>query len=433
MRKSRYGGIWAAWAGAAALVAGGGAIGVAADADWLQWRGPNRQNHSPDQGINVDWNKTPPKLLWMGEGVGKGYSGVSLAGGKLFTTGNFEDGQGVAAVDAATGKILWKKSLTEKNPKHGYDGARCTPTIDGGRLYVVTSDGSVACLEAADGKVVWQRRFKEWDGKMMSGWGYSESPLIDGDRLICTPGGPQAMLVALDKNDGKEIWKSAPSDLGQNGKDGAGYASIVISEAAGVKQYVTIVGRGAIGVRASDGKFLWNYNRIANPTANIPTPLVKGDNVFVSTGYGTGSALLKLSAEGDGIKAEEVYFKKGDELQNHHGGMILVGDHVYLGRGHNNGFPTCIELADGKMLWGDKVRGVGKGSAATAFVDKHLIFRYQSGEIALIEATPTEYRLKGQFKPEYQEGESWAHPVIVNGKMYLREQNKIMCYSMTGE
>lgn len=409
---------------------GAGAGALASVGDWPQWRGPDRKNIAPDQGIGTDWKEKPPKLLWTAEGTGNGYSSLSIKQGKIFTTGNFSDGQGVVALDAVDGKIVWKKSLTEKNPKHGYDGARCTPTLDGDRLYVVTSNGQIACLKTADGEVVWTRDFKDWNGKMMSGWGFSESPLVDGDRVVCTPGGPDALLVALDKTTGKDVWASKPEGLGEAGKDGAGYSSIVVSNGAGVKQYVTVVGRGAVGVRAADGKFLWSYNKVANGTANIPTALVDGDQVFVSTGYKCGSGLVKLSRDGDGVKAEEAYFKKGEELQNHHGGMILLGGYIYLGNGHNNGFPACVKLDSGEIVWGGKLRGPGQGSAAVACVDKHLVFRYESGEVALIEATPEEYRLKGSFKPDYQEGKSWAQPVIVGGKMYLREQNKLMCYDV---
>ncbi len=183
-------------------------------------------------------------------------------------------------------------------------------------------------------------------------------------------------------------------------------------------------------MRASDGRFLWGYNKVANGTANIPKPIITGDHVFCSTGYGTGAGLVKLSKDGDGVKAEEVYFLSGKTFQNHHGGMIQIGDYVYSGAQHNNGFPACLELATGKIVWGGKLRGPGEGSAAIVYADGHLVFRYQNGVLALIEATPTEYRLKGSFKPAYQQGKSWAHPVIANGKLYLREQDKLMCYDV---
>jgi outer membrane protein assembly factor BamB len=281
------------------------------------------------------------------------------------------------------------------------------------------------------GEKIWSKSFsRDFGGKMMSGWGYSESPLIDGERLLCTPGGKDAMIVALNKSNGEEIWRAAVPELGDRGNDGAAYSSIVISHGAGVKQYVQLVGKGLIGIRAADGEFLWNYNDIANGTANIPTPLVDGDFVFCSTGYGTGSALLKLTKDGDGVKAEEQYFLDGNKLQNHHGGMLLINGYVYCGHAHNNGFPICVKMQSGEIVWGGNQRGEGSGSAAITYADGHLIFRYQNGQLALIEATPTGYHLKGSFKPAFQQGESWAHPVVANGRLYLREQNRLMCYDL---
>ena len=259
----------------------------------------------------------------------------------------------------------------------------------------------------------------------MSGWGFSESPLVDGDRVVCTPGGKNAFMVSLDKKTGATKWSTKIGDTGKKGKDGAGYSSIAISNAGGIKQYVQMTGRGVIGVRAKDGKHLWSYNPVANSTANIPTPVIAGDHVFCSTGYGTGSALLKL----DGKSAEEVYFLKPKVLQNHHGGMILIDGHIYCGHKHNGGDPICVELKTGEIKWGP-VKGAGNGSAAVTAVDGHLIYRYQSGHVALIKATPTAYELKGSFMPAHQEAQSWAHPVVSNGKLYLREQNHLMCYEL---
>jgi len=401
--------------------------------EWPGWRGPGRDAIAPAKGLLTNWEKEAPKLLWMKDGMGSGYSSVSIGHGFIFTTGNKKDGQHVVAAKQATGEVVWSIAITDKVPKHGYDGARTTPTIDGDRLYVVASSGKIVCLSAKDGKTVWSRDFSDWKGRMMSGWGFAESPLVDGDVVLCTPGGDDAMIVALNKMTGEEVWSSAaPKFGGQPGpvKEGAGYASIVISEAAGVKQYVTLVGRGLIGVRASDGEFLWGYGGVANKTANIPTPIVDGDYVFGSSGYQTGSALLKLSAKGDGVEAEEVYFLDPKQFQNHHGGMVKVGDYVYSGHAHNNGFPICLEFATGKIMWGGDKRGPGGGSAAVLFADGNLIFRYQTGEVALIEATPKAYNLKGVFTPEHQEGKTWAHPVIVDGKLYLREQDKLMCYEL---
>jgi len=404
--------------------------------DWPQWRGPLRDNKSSYVGINKDWAAQPPQLLWKTSGLGKGYASVSVQGDRLYTTGNTGSGQAVIAVNLADRSVAWTKTLTTSDPRHGWDGSRCTPTVDGDRLYVVTSNGSIACLETAGGDIVWQRDFRDWDGRMMSGWGFSESPLIDGDRLLCTPGSHTAMMVCLNKSDGSEIWKSAVDDFGSVGKRGAGYSSIVISEGAGVKQYVQLIGRGLIGIRASDGKLLWTYNRIANNTANIPTPIVAGNYVFTASGYDIGgSALVELSKTEDGVKADEVYYYGARELQNHHGQMVLVGENLYFGHGHGRGYPVCVDLPSGKILWNaqSQSRNIGSGSAAITYVDGYVIFRYESGPVALIEANPKEFTFKGAFTPDEVNGKAWAHPVVVAGKLYLRDQDTLMCYDIAAK
>jgi outer membrane protein assembly factor BamB len=272
---------------------------------------------------------------------------------------------------------------------------------------------------------------KEWGGKMHSGWGFSESPLIDGERVLATPGSKEAMIVCCNKKDGSLIWKSAFEKDGDAGTDGAGYASIVISNAGGVKQYVTLVGRGLVGFDAKDGKQLWTYNRIANKTANIPTPLIKGDYILTSSGYNDGgTALVKIEKNGTGLKASEVYYQTNKDLQNHHGGMVLDGDYVYMGHGHNNGFPVCFDFMTGEKKW-NVGRGPDGGSAAVTWVDGYMIFRYQKdGIVALIKASPEKYELIGKFKPAFKEKESWAQPVVANGKLFLREQDQLMIYDV---
>ncbi|WP_437186021.1 PQQ-binding-like beta-propeller repeat protein [Planctomicrobium sp. SH668] len=399
--------------------------------DWPQWRGKDRDAKAVDPGLKLDWEKKAPEHLWTIDGMGQGYASMSIVNDRLYTTGNTAEGQKVVCVDLPSQKVVWSTPMTSKAPEHGYEGSRCTPTIDGDRLYAVASDGQIFCMNTEDGNVIWKHSFEsEWDGKMMSVWGFSESPLVDGDRVVCTPGGDQAMMVALDKMSGDVIWKSPFSYNGERGKDGAGYSSIVISNAAGVKQYVQLIGRGLIGVQASDGKFLWVYDKVANDVANIPTPICFGNFVFASSGYGTGAALLKISKVRNVVKAEEEYFLDAKTFQNHHGGMVQFGDFIYTGHQHNKGFPLCLHVPSGKVRWGGNIRPVGDGSAAITAVNDQLIFRYQDGTLALINATPKAYQLKGTFKPEYQERESWSHPVVVNGKLYLREQDKLMCYQL---
>lgn len=398
--------------------------------DWPQWRGPNRDASSQETGLLKTWPEQGPKLLWSakqvnnGKSVGTGYSSLSIAAGRMFTMGD-RDKQGyLFCYDADTGKELW---ATPTHPAQG-DGTRCTPTVDGDRVYGVSRQGILVCLNAKTGAPIWQKDFKkDFGGKMMSGWDYSESPLIDGDRLICTPGGEEAALIALDKKTGAVIWKAPVSNTG-----GAGYASIIVAEVGGVRQYLTLLGnpRGIVSVDAKTGKLLWSYRKMANGTANIPTPIVKGDLVFTSTGYGAGAALLKMVKNSDGgIDAQEVYFHKGSTLQNHHGGLILIGEHIYGGHGHNDGQPFCLHMESGKFAWGP-VRGPGQGSAAIAYADGSLYFRYQDNTMALIEATPKEFNQTGVFNLPKGLGTGWQHPVILNGRMYVRGNNEILCYDV---
>jgi outer membrane protein assembly factor BamB len=393
---------------------------------WPSWRGPNRDGISTETGLLRTWPKEGPPLLWQMKGLGRAYSSVSISGGKIFTMGSRRRSTDLIALDLKTGKELWSAKVGGGNPN-------CTPTVDGGLVFALGRNGDLVCAKTGDGSIVWKKNFpRDFGGQMMSTWGYSESPLVDGDRLVCTPGAGDAMIVALNKKTGNVIWKaSMPDDVGDRGKDGAGYSSIVISHAAGVKQYVQLTGRGIISVAAKDGKTLWTYNRIANRTANIPTPIVTGDYVFCSTGYYTGAALLKIVKDGSSLKAEEVYFLESGTLQNHHGGMVLVDGYVYCGHGHGQGYPICVELKTGKVKWGGgRTRGPGRKSAAVVYADGHLYFRYENGVMALIEATPKEYRLNGSFKLASVHGPSWPHPVIYDGKLYLRDNDNLMCYDI---
>ena len=393
--------------------------------DWPQWRGPNRDGISPETDLLDTWPKKGPPLVWKATGLGDGYSSVAVVDGKIYTLGRQGGKEQLVAVDGTDGKVLWS------TPTGGSDSPNGTPTVDGDRVYAVGHQGDLVCVKITDGSLLWKKNFgRDFGGKMMSGWGFSESPLVDGDRLVCTPGANDAMIVALDKMTGDTIWKAAmPGNVGPQGQDGAAYSSIVISHGAGVKQYVQLIGRGVIGVRAENGEMLWGYNRIANGTANIPTPIVSDDFVFCSSGYGAGAALLKLSKDGRGVKAEEKYFLEAKVMQNHHGGMVLVGDYVYCGNGHNQGFPICVNLRTGKVAW-HPGRGPGKESAAIAYADGNLYFRYQDGVIALIEASPKKYNLKSTFELPGTGQPSWPHPVIAEGRLYLRDQDLLFAYDI---
>lgn len=400
--------------------------------DWPQFRGPQRDGKSTETGLMKEWPEGGPKLLWKTNGLGRGYSTVSIVGDKIFTTGDRvqdgEEAQCVMAFSLADQKLLW---TTPIGPPHREGGPRSTPTVDGALLYVIGTDGDLVCAESDSGKIRWRKRFaKDFGGKMMSVWRFSESPTVDGQKLVCTPGGPQAMMVALDKASGKVIWKCTMPQIGSKGKDGAGYSSIVVAEIVGVRQYVQMVGRGVIGVDAKTGKFLWGYNPVANPVANITSPVVKDDYVFATTSYKTGCALLKIERDGEKFQANEVYFKDFEHFANHHGGVILVGDHLYGGDGQNKGTLCCLELLTGKLAY--KEPPLGKRSAAVLFADGQLYYRYEDGLVALVDATPDGLKLRGKFQAPVSDGPSWAHPVIHDGKLYLRAHDTLMCYDVRG-
>ena len=400
-----------------------------ATAEWPQWRGPNRNGVSPDTGLLKQWPKGGPKLLWEAKGAGKGYSSLSISGGRIFTCGDGPSTAGdkdeyVLAFDQATGNQLWKKRLSTPWDKGqtNWQGARSTPTVDGDLVYALSATGELVCLEAATGNERWRKSYpKDFNGKKGEGWGYSESVLIDGNKLIGTPGGATGAVVALDKKTGELLWKTpVPGSLG------AGHASVVISEACGIRQYVQLLAGGVVGIAAADGTLLWHYDKLGHNTANIPTPIVRGDYVFCAAGYGKGGALLKLSAAGGGVKAEEVYYNP--KLKNKHGGIVLVGDYLY-GDSDDGGQPWCADFLTGKQEW--KARGSGTGSMAVTAADGYLYCRFANGQLALVPATHEGYKEVSAFKiPHSGDMPSWSHPVIIGGKLYLREQNWLLCYDL---
>jgi len=401
-------------------------------ADWPQWRGPNRDGVCTETGLLRSWPEGGPKLLWELTGLGKGFSSLTIVDGRFYTMGDVrlgsENVQCVLAYDLSTHKRLWAAKV---GPTHD-DGPRCTPTVDDGLIYAIGTAGDVVCVDANTGKVRWSKNFRDdLGGGKNPGWKYSESLLVDGDKLLCTPGGRNAVIAALNKKNGELIWKSSMPDIGRKGKDEAGYSSIVVAETGGIQQYVQLTNKGLIGVDAKDGRFLWGYNKIANRTANISTAVVHGDYIFCSTAYGTGSALLKLTTAGNSIEAKEVYFLGARTFQNHHGGFVRVGDYIYGGHDHGKGKPTCIEMKTGKIMWQENQPG--GGSAAVLYADGHMYFRYEDDVLALIEANPNQYHLKGTFKLPKREGMTdpgWAHPVIVDGWLYVRHADVLMVYDI---
>jgi outer membrane protein assembly factor BamB len=419
--------------GRALLVAA--ALAAAVDlsaADWPGWRGNNRDGQSAETGLLGEWPAAGPPLAWKAAGLGGGLSSVAVVGDRIYTLGDKDGSQQVLALSRKDGSLVWSAKV---GPvwKDEYGGPRGTPTVDGELLYALGSEGDLVCLETATGKERWRKNLeKDYSGRVMTIWKWSESPLVDGEKLVFTPGGPWAAMVAVDKKTGKTLWQTEELPfLGPLGRDGAGYSSIVISNGGGVKHYVQLMGRGLVGVRASDGKFLWGYNKVANNVANISTPIVKDNHIFASTGYGTGTALLELVKDGaDGVKANELYFLPATTFQNHHGGMVLVGNHVYAGHGHNKGFPICVDFATGKVAWGGDIRNAGTGSAAVMYADGRIYYRYQNGVVVLVEATPAGYKEKGSFTIPNVKDPSWPHLVVADGTLFVREQDTLYAYDV---
>lgn len=388
-------------------------------ADWPQWRGPQRDDISTETGLLKEWPAGGPALVWKATGLGAGFSGVSTAQGHIFTMGDLGDSSFALALNAEDGKPIWKAPVGK--PGGNYAGPRCTPTVDGDRVYVLGQFGDLVCLEAATGKEVWRKSYaKDLSGRG-GGWNYTESPLVDGNQVVCTPGGPSGTMAALDKKTGEVIWRT------KDFTDNAEYSSIIVAEISGVKQYVQLTGESVVGIAPADGKLLWRAPR-KGKTATIPTPICRDNMVYVSSGYGVGCNLFQIVSEGGTFKATEVYANK--TMVNHHGGVILIGNYLY-GFSDGNGW-VCQEFKTGRQVWSDK--GVGKG--AIAYADGHLYLRSEGGKgtVALIEATPDGYREKGRFdQPDRSSQNSWPHPVIAGGRLYLRDQDVLLCYDVKGK
>jgi outer membrane protein assembly factor BamB len=392
--------------------------------EWPGWRGADRTGVSKERGLLKSWPEGGPKLVWKATGLGKGFSTPSLAQGRIYLLGTGSgEPECLMALDPKDGSILWSTPFGRMDG--GYPGPRSTPTVDAGRLYAISSDGKLICADAATGREVWTKDLKaDFHGENGS-WAYAESPLVDGDRVICTPGGERATVVALEKVSGRTVWTCPiKKDVSgrKRGYSTAGYASVMAAEIGGARKYVQFLDGGVVGVSAADGKWLWSYDRPASPTANCTTPVIRGDLVLAAAAYNTGGGVARIAPKDGAFAAEEVWFLP--ELQNHHGGFVLVGDCVY-GTGASELF--CVEFATGRVVW--RERSVGKGSITAA--DGHLYVRSENGPVALVEATPSGYVEKGRFdQPDRSREKSWPHPVVVGGRLYLRDQDVLLCYDV---
>jgi len=412
----------------AILFTAAAAIGAqcAHGADWPQWRGPNRDGVSQETGLLAQWPENGPPLAWRVDDLGEGYSTPSVIGDRLYVMSNKgEADEFVEARAVKDGSQLWSVRVGNVGANQGpqYPGARSTPTVDGQLLYALGSDGDLACLERATGKIRWSKNMKTDFGGKRGMWAYAESPLVDGDKLICTPGGEEATLLALDKKSGDVIWKSAVP-----GGDQAAYASVIVVETNGVKQYVQFLQNGLVGVDAATGKFLWRYKRTAQGSpANIPSPIASDGIVYSASGKGGGAAVT-LKVSGDGVEAEEVYFSRA--LPTAIGGAVLVDGNMYGTTGQST---VCVDFKSGDIKWQER----GLGAGAVLYADGRLYIHGENGNVALVEATPEAYRERGRFTPvdqpkRGQREAAWAYPVVANGRLYIRDKNVLWSYNVQG-
>jgi outer membrane protein assembly factor BamB len=400
---------------------------AASTSDWPQWRGPQRNGISQESGLLKQWPAEGPKLLWQVNDIGDGYSTPAVVGTRIYLMSNRGmENEFVQALSTQDGKPIWTTRIGNVgNPNDFlYAKARSTPTVDGDFIYALSSDGDLACLETRSGNIRWQKSLrKEFDGKP-GVWAYAESPLIDGDAVVVTPGGAQATMLALNKKTGAVIWKMAVS-----GGEPAGYASAIVVQTGGRKQYVQFLSKGIVGVDAKTGQFLWRYAAVAKGMAQMVTPVARDGYVYGGAN-GIGGGLVRLKSDGGGVAAEQVYFERG--LPNSIGGSVLVGEYLY---GTTGTGLVAVEFTTGKVKW--QAESIGSGSVA--YADGQLYLHGENGSVALVEATSEAYREKGRFTPPAQpkrnrQGpypeKAWTYPVIANGRLYIRDIGTLWAYDI---
>lgn len=385
--------------------------------DWPQWRGKDRSGISQESGLLQSWPEGGPNLVWEASGLGAGYSSISISDGKIFTLGDLEDGSYAIALNEADSSPAWRTRIGEAGGHQKYPGTRSTPTVAEGEVFVLNQHSDLACLDVSTGKPKWKVNLtNDFGGKMMSGWKYSESPLVDGDQVVVTPGGNEGTVLAIDRKTGKKRWQTS------DWTDTAGYSSVVIATIHEVRQYIQLTGKSLAGLDPETGAILWKADR-PGKTAVITTPVIDGDMIFVTSSYGIGCNGFKVSKSGDNWSAKEIYASK--EISNHHGGVILLDGHVFGGSGSTF---RCVDIQTGKPRFIE--RSVGKG--ATLYADDRFYLRSEHGPVALIKASPDGYEEVSRFdQPNRSDHKAWPHPVVANGKLYLRDQDLLLCYDVS--
>lgn len=392
--------------------------GSTSSSDWNQFRGPNRDNLSPERGLLTSWPDQGPRQAWTARGVGEGYSAVSISNGRVYTMGNVGQEEKVVCLDLESGREIWTASNGQAYREGQGNGPRGTPSVVDGRVYSLGANGDLSCLDSQTGQPHWRKNIlREFGGSNIT-WGISESVLVDGDKVICTPGGQRATMVALNRMTGNVIWTASVPTSPK-----AAYASPIAIEVGGVRQYVNYTHGGVVGVRASDGQVMWGHRESTNGTANCSTPVFHDSSIFTASGYDTGGSLFRLQSRGGRTVSQVAYSTK--EMKNHHGGMVVVDGYLY--GSSDPGILKCIELRSNRVVWQN--RSVGKG--AVSYADGHLYVRSERGPVALVEATPSGYQEKGRFDQPQRSGRpSWSHPVIANGKLFLRDMDNLLAYDI---
>jgi len=381
---------------------------AAAEGEWPTFRGANHDGKSPDTGLLKEWPAGGPKLLWKTSGIGQGFSGAAVSGGMIYTTGNVNNRLVIFALDGE-GQVKWKvdhgPAWTKNKP-----GARGTPTIDEGSLYLLGDTGILGCYDAGTGKRKWFKEASALGGKPGT-WGYAESPLILDNLVIFKPGGKNC-IVALDKKTGKGAWASSGFSADPQ------YSCCLPFTFEDKPMLVTGTSGGLVCVSAKDGSLLWSNGFCAGNTANCPTPAYADGYVFWANGYNKGGICMKL---GPGGKASEAW--KTDDMVCHHGGYVIHERYVY---GNNGNGWACLELATGRKAWDEKA--VGKGSLCWADGMLYL-FSETKGQAALATCSPKGLEIKGRVQVD-GEGPSWAHPVVIGGRLYLRYDTTLYCFDV---
>lgn len=391
---------------------------IAGAGDWAQWRGPNRDGISPETGLLHAWPEGGPKLVFSVNGLGEGYSSLAIVGDRIYTQGTDGDKSVVICLNRADGAPVWKTPTGPRLDQDQGPGPRGAPTLEGDDLWALNENGDLVRINAADGKIVWQKSLTADFNAANPNWHFAESPLIDGDHLIICPGGKKAGVVALNKQSGRQLW--ATQDLSEN----AAYSSAILQTIGGIPTIMNFTSEAAVGVAADDGRLLWKEKSPANNTANCTTAVYRDGKVFFSSAYNTGGAQFALTANGKDMTAKETYFVK--EMDNHHGGIVLVGDAMY---GFGGNVLACVDWNTGQVLWRD--RSVGKG--AVIYADGDLYLLSEANTVGLAKASPEGYVETGRFRIEDKGRSSWAHPVIAGKKLFIRNQDSLMCYDIAGQ